>query len=397
MQRDKKMLLVGGGYAEIPLIKAAKKLGFQVITTGNAPQQPGHRYADEYAYADYADPDAILAVAQQHRVDAICPSCNDFALLASAFVAQRMGLPGQDDYATAVRLHHKDQYRSFAAENGLPAPHTAAFSQPDDAYRGALEFTPPYIIKPVDLTGGKGIQKISGRMEAQPAIDRAFALSRSKRILLEQYLPGSNHGFSTFIERGKVVFHFADDEHYYLNKYHVCAASTPTTSPPAAIDRLIADSEKIAHRLGLVNGIFHIQYILDAGPPCIVEICRRAPGDLYISFVQQATGVDYPLWIVKTAAGLAVEAPDEAPLKGCFTRHCIMAERNGVVERVHFDPVVRQKMVDQCLWYTRGYRVDDFMTQKLGIVFLRFDSRDEMLDITPRLHRLITVQWRDRP
>jgi len=35
----KKLLIAGGGYADIPLILSAKKLGFYVITSGNRPDE----------------------------------------------------------------------------------------------------------------------------------------------------------------------------------------------------------------------------------------------------------------------------------------------------------------------------------------------------------------------
>ena len=34
----KKMLMLGGSHAEIPMIQAARKLGYYVITTGNQAQ-----------------------------------------------------------------------------------------------------------------------------------------------------------------------------------------------------------------------------------------------------------------------------------------------------------------------------------------------------------------------
>ena len=41
------------------------------------------------------------------------------------------------------------------------------------------------------------------------------------------------------------------------------------------------------------------------------------------------------------------------------------------------------------LWWKPGDVIDDVLTQKLGILFLRFDGRDEMLDLGHRLHDLI--------
>ena len=44
MTKRPKMLIAGGGYADIPLILAAKKIGYYVITSGNRPDELGHNH-----------------------------------------------------------------------------------------------------------------------------------------------------------------------------------------------------------------------------------------------------------------------------------------------------------------------------------------------------------------
>ena len=56
----KKLLLLGGGHAEIPLILAAQELGYYVITTGNARDGLGHPLADKNAFADFDNKEAML-------------------------------------------------------------------------------------------------------------------------------------------------------------------------------------------------------------------------------------------------------------------------------------------------------------------------------------------------
>ena len=60
MSKKPKLLIAGGGYADIPLIQAAKSLDFYVITSGNKPDELGHCYSDEYQNADFSSPDTML-------------------------------------------------------------------------------------------------------------------------------------------------------------------------------------------------------------------------------------------------------------------------------------------------------------------------------------------------
>ncbi len=387
------MLIAGGAYADIPLIQAAQNLGYHVITSGNRPEDFGHRYSDEYHSADYSDPDAILDLAKRLNISAISSCCNDFSALSTAYAAEKLGLPGHDPYKISLIIHHKDKYRKFARENGIPTPMAMGFTDKDAALAKIAVMPFPVIIKPVDRTGGKGVSVINNIAEAGPAIDACLAVSKARRFVVEEFVVGTRHGFSAFLRDGRVVFYFSDNEHYYLNPYLVAAASTPSIAPRSVEQRLCAESEKIASLLSLKTGIFHIQYILrDKKEPIIIEICRRAPGDLYIKLVEYATGVDYPSWIVRAVAGLDCSGLHHAEPTGCFVRHCIMSAVPGRTKDIIVDPGIEKKIFKRFIWYIKGDLITDVLNSKFGIVFLKFDSQEEMLETTDRLHDLIRVE-----
>jgi biotin carboxylase len=391
---DKKRLLIaGGGYSDIPLIQAAKSLGFYVITSGNRPNDLGHRYSDECCLRDFSDEQAMLKLAKSLRIDAICACCNDFSALTASYVAEQMGLPGHDSYETAQIIHHKDRYRRFALEYGIPSPHGEGFESVEAALVALHKFLFPVIIKPVDLTGGKGISVITRTEDAKTALEGAFRLSRVKRVIVEEFIEGSRHGLSTFICDGRLVFYFNDNEHYYLNPYLVSAASTPGNVSSVALEKLCKATEQIVSHLSLKTGIFHIQYILRGDEPVIIEICRRAPGDLYTRFVQLATGVDYPSFIVRAAAGMDCSDLMQKNPTGYFIRQCLMTSRTGHVRGVTFDPSVSENVIDQLMWWEEGERVEDFLTHKFGIVFLQFDSMAKMLLMAENMQNLLHIEW----
>jgi biotin carboxylase len=389
----KKLLIAGGGYADIPMILAAKALGFYVITSGIRAEDLGHNYSDERHLVDFSNKRAILELAESLEIDAICACCNDFSALTAAYVAEKMGLPGHDSYETALIIHHKDLYRRFAIENDIPSPRAEGFESVEAALNSLNNFQFPIIIKPVDLTGGKGISKITCPEEAPQALDLAFGLSRAKRVIVEEFIVGDRHGLSMFVRDGKIVFHFNDSEYYYLNPYLVSAASTPSDVSHELVNQLCGIAENIVSLLSLKTGIFHMQYITSGNQTFIIEICRRPPGDLYTRFVQYATGVDYPSYIVRAAAGMSCEGLVQVLPSGCFTRHCVMTSKNGKIKQLHIDPSVKSNIIDQCMWWKVGDTVEDFMTHKLGIVFLRFDSKAEMLSKTDHMQNLIWTEW----
>lgn len=405
MKSQKRLLLLGGGHAEIPLIKAAQELGWYVITTGNAREGLGHPYADKNVFADFSDKEAMLELARSENVQAVCSGCNDFALLSTVYVCEKLGLPGHDSYATSLEIHHKDKYRALATRLGIPTPRaiTVPTNKCADFETAIAQLTFPIIVKPVDLTGGKGIHRAANAEEASAAYKDACSRTRQDHIVVEEFVEGTNHGFSAMLVKGKVAFAFADNEQYFVNKYMVSGANTPSTTSGNGLAKLRDYSERIAKELHLVDGILHIQYIERAdGTPFIIEICRRPPGDLYIKFVKYATGIDYPKFIIMAETGTDISSIADVPTQGFWLRHCIMSDKqagdatdngvcNGIIRDVAFAPEIQGNIVEKFLWYKSGETITDKLTYKAGIVFFRFDSLAEMQDKTARMPKLAKI------
>ncbi len=392
MKTKKRLLIAGGGYADIPLILSGKQLGFHVITSGNRPDEAGHAFSDEYCKADFSDIEQILDISSKCKVDAVCSCCNDFSELSVAYTAEKLNLPGHDSLETLELIHHKDRYREFAMANDIPSPRAAGFSSPAAALRDIGNFRFPVIIKPVDLTGGKGVSTVNIPEDEREAVEKAFAISKSGRIVIEEFITGTRHGFSAFLINKKVKFFFTDNENYYINPYLVSGAYSPGEIPETAIQSLIQNSEKIANILSLKDGIFHVQFILTESGPVIIEICRRAPGDLYISLVEYAAGVNYPEWIVRASAGLDLSMVSQPLKQKFFLRHCVMASSNGNVKNIKYSNEIKDNVFKQLMWGGYGYEITDFLTQKLGIIFLEFQSHDEMFKKSQIINDLIKVE-----
>ena len=390
------MLLLGGSHAEIPLIKAAQEMGWYVITTGNAREGLGHPYADKNVFADFSDKEAMLELARAEGVSAVCSGCNDFALLSTVYVCEKLELPGHDSFATSLEIHHKDKYRALATRLGIPTPRAVTVRNEQEFETAISTLTFPIIVKPVDLTGGKGIHRAANAEEARAAYKDATSRTREDHVVVEEFVIGTNHGFSAMLVKGKVAFAFSDNEQYFVNKYLVSGANTPSTTAVEGLAKLREYSERIAHELNLVDGILHIQYIERAdGTPVIIEICRRPPGDLYIKFVKYATGVDYPKFIIMAETGEDISGIVDTPTQGFWLRHCIMAgpeiENGSTVRDITFAPEIQGNIVEKFLWYKAGETIADKLTYKAGIVFFKFDSLAEMQDKTARMPELAKI------
>lgn len=387
---SKRLLLLGGGHAEIPLIQAAQKLGYFVITTGNAKEGLGHPFADKNVFADFSDKEQMLALAKAEGVCAVCSGCNDFALLSAAYVTEKMNLKGHDSLIISEEIHHKDKYRALAQKLQIPTPRAIKISHIDDLEKVLQLLKYPLMIKPIDLTGGKGVQRVQNHEEALNAYKEAFKRTREKYIIVEEFIEGTNHGFSAFLVQQKVAFYFSDNEQYYLNKYMVSGANSPSIVSEKSLQTLCTYCEKMAKALQLVDGILHIQFIEHPVlGPYIIEVCRRPPGDLYIQLVEYATGVPYSQFLILAETGCNVHSIKHTPTNGFWLRHCIMAKEEGLLEDVFFAPEIEKNVFKKILWYKKGEKVQDRLYYKAGIVFLKFDSFKEMQEKTTLMNEYI--------
>lgn len=389
----KTLLLVGGSHADIPVIEAAKRMGCRVYTSGNRPDDRGHACSDAYFPADYSDPEAVFSLAKKLRVDAVCASANDFSALSAAYAAERLGLPGHDSTETTAIVHHKDRFRDFAQRLGLRVPKAVGFSKEDGAEGKLPSPSPecPWIVKPVDLSGGKGMRKVSSEEELRYALEDALGVSKAGRAVAEEFIEGTNHGYSAFLKEGKIVFAFMDDEQYFVNPYLVSGASTSLSYTEGLGKMLDGELEKMAAALDLKDGLLHTQFILREGEPFILEVCRRTPGDLYVKLVEYATGFDMSEAIVRTVLGEPV-VPSVPRKLSWVMRHCVMAERRGRIRTVEYG-ALEERIFDRMALYRPGDEVSDIATYKAEIDFIDFGTRSTLAQYRDRVPESIRIGW----
>ncbi len=391
---NKKVLITGGSHSEIPLIKSLHKLGYYVISTGNDRGASGHLESDEYIAGDYSNKDFVLDLARSQNVSGIVSGCNDFAYISTAYACEKLNLPGHDSYENALKIHHKNQFRNLMQECKIPTPkdYLIASIEELDSINTSLHF--PVIVKPVDLTGGNGICKCNSHDELVKALSAAFSVTRESKVLIEEFIEGTNHGASFLIRNQKVIFSFFDNEQYFLNKYLVAGASYPAAISEECKNSLISYVETIAKKAELADGLFHTQCIVsNDGVGYIIDPCRRTPGDLYIRLVELSTGVNYPEYIVR--AELSDGYKDiivSAKNNRIIARECLMAQKNGIYKKTNISKEYNNKIIESMILHKAEEEVIDYLKFKSEIIFLESDSVEEQKQMLAKLYDNVELE-----
>ncbi len=384
-KKQKRVLLLNASHNDERMLLALKKLNCYVITTGNRPQLPGHRLADEYVYGDYTDMEAMLSLAKEKQVDAVCPCCNDFGVITAAYVSEKLGFSGQDSYETTLTIHQKSRFKAFAKQlGGIRTPEATPFSHLEEAlmWAASQKMSFPLIVKPVDLSAGNGIGRANTKEELMAQIKTAFQCSRKKEIVIEPWISGTQHGFCTFLMGQKVVAVCSNNEHSFINPYRVEVDTFPAKDVSLVQADLIFQVERMAQALHLSDGIFHLQYILHDGKAYILECMRRVLGNLYsVPAEGLGGGFSWDEWEVRAKCGFDLSAfPSSVPQEGFWAYRALIAQKNGVFQKIIVHPDLEKNCYDKKVLCFDRQTSTNYPPEPMAFLFFHFCTYEEMME-----------------
>ena len=69
-----------------------------------------------------------------------------------------------------------------------------------------------------------------------------------------------------------------------------------------------------------------------------------------------------------------------------------MSHKNGIVKNIIIDDKIKNNIYDSFAWKKKGDEITDYKNEKLGICFLRYDSKKEMINKTLQINKLINIE-----
>ena len=401
----KKLLMLGGSLYQTFAIKEAKRLGYYVITADYLPGNPGHKYADEYHNVSTIDKEAVLALAQELKIDGIVAYASDPAAPTAAYVAVKMGLP-TSPYKSVEILSNKDLFRAYLQDNGFNCPKAIGFVNYEDALARKDEFTLPVMIKPVDSSGSKGITKLTDWSKLQEAVEEALSYSRGKRFLIEEFIVKKGHQISgdAFSVDGKLVFHCLGNE-FYDPSCDKDFAPLGECWPFQMDHKYIEDLEEQLHRLmfllGMKSNAYNVEAIVGEDDKVyLLELGARSGGSLIPQVVEHATGINMVTWVVQAAAGDPIDLSPlkgrtEMPVKGCWSNYMVHSDKTGKFKNISFEEQFEKNhVVDFVNDLHVGDAIHRFRDAQdcIGELILKYANMDEMFDVIKHIEKFIRVE-----
>ncbi len=308
-------------YRAGPFLDAARRMGLEVVVGSDF----CHVLADEWdiplslrlRYVSQAVED-IVAYAGDHTLDAIVP-VDDYTTEIAARACKSLGLPHNTPEA-AVAARNKYRMREMLSAAGEWCPYFARFDLSVPVEEIALEQPYPCVLKPVLLSGSRGVIRAdspAGFIEAfrrigrilDGAEDRPPSLDPdARRVMVESYIPGMEVALEGLLRGGRLhvlaLFDKPDplEGPYFEETIYVTPSRLPAKTQQAAADAV----QRASTAVGLTEGPVHAELRIHHGEARIIEIAGRSIGGLCSRVLEFGLGMSLEELILGHALGLDV-------------------------------------------------------------------------------------------
>ncbi len=300
----KTVMLLGGSNIQMSAAIRLKQLGCRLILADYTENPPVAACADVHVHASTFDVDACLRTAREHRVDGVFTTGTDQPVYTAALVAAALGLPSPISAETARMATNKRAMKEAFVRFGVPCAPFAFLGEGQDA--GALSaLAPPFVIKPLDSQGQRGIFKVNSAAEALMRLPETLSFSREREALVERFYPSDELTYSCFVWDGAVYPLTLTDRQLVYDPLHigVCAAHRYPSGHADREPEVQRIAEQVAKALGVERGPLYIQYLVGAQGILVNEAACRIGGAFEDFFIPYVTGFDILDAVTRLAVG----------------------------------------------------------------------------------------------
>ncbi|MEZ5336272.1 MAG: ATP-grasp domain-containing protein [Methanolobus sp.] len=307
----KKLMVLGAARTQVPIIKLAKKRGFETIVVSCEGDYPGLKFADKTYDVDICDTEKVMEIAEKEQVDGIVTDQLDFPVPTIAYVTEKLGLPSIG-YDCALKFTNKFLMRTEAARLGIKNPEYYRVSTLEEARNKCLDIGFPVIIKPTDSAGSRGVSVINNIAELETNFIPSLDYSSESSVIIEKFIQGeeyviagfaSNYRFTNLAIGKRQLF---DIPNVFVPSVTMFCASTDDYIEK----QMLKTNKTLIEGFGLKFGVTHCEYIVEEGTGDIYLVeCAARGAAICISshIVPLATGIDVNSMLLDVATGNAEE------------------------------------------------------------------------------------------
>jgi biotin carboxylase len=255
---------------------------------------------------------SLVEFARQKPIQAIL-SVDDSASLVAAKASEALGLV-HNSAESALAARNKYEMRQLFAAAGVSSPKFRLYNLADDPVRIAAEVAYPCVVKPLLLSGSRGVIRADNPAEFKAAFYRLGRMlgamnhsPGSTHILVEDFIPGFEVALEGLLDQGQLhvlaLFDKPDplDGPFFEETIYV----TPSRLSARVQAEIARCAGQAAAALGLRHGPVHAELRVNEAGPWLVEMAGRSIGGLCSKTLRFGLShVSLEELILRQAAGL---------------------------------------------------------------------------------------------
>lgn len=318
----KALLIIGAGEEQKLVVKKAKEMGIFVIVSDMNLNAPAVKLADDFILASTYHPDetvkAVLKYRKKRKIDGVIAVGIDAPLTVS-MVAKNIN-SNSHSIKTARIATNKLLMKKVFKKNNIATSWFADVKNINQLKKIiSKNINKKFVIKPQDSRGGRGVIQLDKASSIKWAFNNSIQNSPTKKVMIEEYLPGPQLSTESFIYKGNVYTPGLIDRNYeFIDKFAPYFIENGGEQPTKLSKKLILNVnqliKKVAFAMGVREGIIKGDIVIHNGTPKIIEVAARLSGG-YMATMQipQATGVDLVKIAIKSALSESVNHEELMP------------------------------------------------------------------------------------
>lgn len=378
---NKKLLILGGGQAQIELIRTAKSLGIYTIVVGVEGNYPGYELADKVYHVDILNKKAVLNIAIDENINGACMVCSDIGLDTLGFICDELHLNGISEWS-ALLSANKLRMKEKLIDNNVNTARYVLISNIDDVENIPEKLSLPLMVKATDLQGSKGIYKCESYENLKEYCNKAIALSKQDYCIVEEFIEGEEFGAQAFVYDNNILFILPHGDIVFKNGDmsvpigHYMPYVENNKHLHEAINTCVKNSIKA---LGLNNCAVNIDFILKDNIPFIIELTGRAGANFLPELTGSYLGLNYYELIIIMALGYSPYDyyQNRQPKYHAVESRQIYSNKSGIVTDIHFTKTKEINLVS--LFIDKGDMINKFMSSSdcIGKILCAGNSLEE--------------------
>lgn len=328
----KKLMIMGAGIYQVPLIKKAKEMGVYTIVVSIPGNYPGFALADQVIYENTVDYERVLEAAKREQIDGIVTAGTDVAVITIGKVCDELGLTGIS-FEGAKIASNKIRMKKKYEEYGVRTARFREVTFQDDLYEKTKGLNFPLIFKAVDSSGSRGIIRVNSKEEFESAKAIVKENTHTDHFIVEEFIEGKEFGAQAFVYHGEVKFILPHGDYVFQGDTGVPIGHF---APYDLGDEIISDArtqlERAILAMGLDNCAINADFILKDDKTYVLELGGRSGATCLAELVSIYYGFDYYEKLIQAALGEDVEFPLDHAVPNASM--LLRSDKDGVIKSI---------------------------------------------------------------